>query len=564
MDMALMARIGALREAALAAEKAGRPGEAVARFDEALALAPHDSRLLNSAGGSALRLGDLARAERLYEKAHRLAPKVSEYAINLAVALDHGERPGAALAVLRPLEALAGGEPRYWSARASCERAAGDLAAAGASYERGLALDPRHARSLQGRARVALERGERDAPARYARALEVTPGDAPLWLGRAIALEAAGEVAEARQIGEQLSAQIPGWLDAHRFLAELRLNTEDVGAGTFADHFAAACTKLPDNAELVLAWSSALAGADRFAEALKVAEAGMARLPDNPAVALAAATYASAEGELDLADRHFARLSETGVERSIEEARHRLRRGDPQGAEALAARALAAEPRHVLGWGLRSIAWRMLGDEREHWLHGQEGLVRQLPLEMADRNWQAAIAFLHRLHDESFVPVGQSVRGGSQTRGSLFNRGEPELAELASAIRAVVERYRRELPPRDVHHPLLSRRDEALTITGSWSVRLGPGGNHTVHIHPKGLLSSALYLDLPDLAGDAPNAGALEIGGAPRGIELPPRRVVPARERHLTLFPSTLFHGTRPFAQGRRLTVAFDVSVRGD
>jgi hypothetical protein len=29
----------------------------------------------------------------------------------------------------------------------------------------------------------------------------------------------------------------------------------------------------------------------------------------------------------------------------------------------------------------------------------------------------------------------------------------------------------------------------------------------------------------------------------------------------LALFPSTLFHGTRPFRAGERLTAAFDVAV---
>ncbi|MCJ2185129.1 2OG-Fe(II) oxygenase family protein, partial [Novosphingobium sp. 1949] len=387
---------------------------------------------------------------------------------------------------------------------------------------------------------------------------------AALWLGRAIALEAAGEFAAARQIGEQLSAHMPTWLDAHRFLAELRLNTEP-GAGQtggYADHFAAAAAKVPQNTDLIVAWCAALGGADRFAEATRVAEEALLRRPDEPAIVLAAATYASAAGELDRADRHFASLGTVTLDRCIEEGRHRLRRGDPQAAEAMLSRALEQQPGHVLGWALRSIAWRQLDDPRERWLHGQEGLVRQLPLEIGDREWAEVGAVLHRLHDESFVPVGQSVRGGSQTRGRLFARTEPSLRRLEQAIAAAVEDYRRALPPFDPAHPLLARREDRLAITGSWSVRLGPGGSHTVHIHPKGVLSSALYLALPDGGEQEADIGVLEVGGAPKGIALQPSAAIAPRERHLTLFPSTLFHGTRPFARGQRLTVAFDVTAR--
>lgn len=563
-----MGRVSALRDAALAAEKAGRPGEATAHFDTALALSPDDARLLNSAGGSAMRLGDLARAEKLYTRAHALVPGEVEFAVNRAIVLGRLGRAREAVAMLQGLEGTGGRDPRYWSTRGSSAREAGDLRAAAASYDRCLALDPGHARALHGRARVALEQGEGDASARYARAIQAVPGDASLWLGRAMALEAEGDVAQARQIAGQLSAQMPGWIDAHRYLAELRLNTEPdaLSGGRFADHYAAAAAKLPSSPEVATAWCSALAGADCFAEVRAVAEAALARMPGERGVHLAAAVASSAVRDFERADTLFAGLADKDAKAYVEEARHRLRCKDPEGADSVLARALEEDPRNVSGWGVRSLAWRMLGDPREEWLHGQEGLVRQLPLPIADADWARIGALLTRLHDESFVPVGQSVRGGSQTRGSLFARREDPLRILHEAIMQVIGQYQRELPAFDAAHPLLSRRAERMAITGSWSVRLGPGGRHTVHIHPQGVLSSALYVSLPSFEGDAPGAGVLEVGGAPPEMELdlPPRALIPPRERHLTLFPSTLFHGTRPFAQGTRMTVAFDVTASAD
>jgi hypothetical protein len=40
---------------------------------------------------------------------------------------------------------------------------------------------------------------------------------------------------------------------------------------------------------------------------------------------------------------------------------------------------------------------------------------------------------------------------------------------------------------------------------------------------------------------------------------LPPLATVEPKPGRLVLFPSFLFHGTRPFASGERLTIAFDL-----
>jgi hypothetical protein len=77
-----------------------------------------------------------------------------------------------------------------------------------------------------------------------------------------------------------------------------------------------------------------------------------------------------------------------------------------------------------------------------------------------------------------------------------------------------------------------------------------------------GWISSALYIVLPpDLEGEA---GWLALG-EPRTesfpIDLPPTRLIEPKPGRLALFPSWMWHGTRPFGAGERLTVAFDVAV---
>jgi hypothetical protein len=77
-----------------------------------------------------------------------------------------------------------------------------------------------------------------------------------------------------------------------------------------------------------------------------------------------------------------------------------------------------------------------------------------------------------------------------------------------------------------------------------------------------GWLSSALYIVLPPDLGGEEHAGWLTLGEpqVQLGIDLPPRRMVEPKPGRLALFPSWMWHGTRPFGQGERVTVAFDVA----
>jgi hypothetical protein len=158
--------------------------------------------------------------------------------------------------------------------------------------------------------------------------------------------------------------------------------------------------------------------------------------------------------------------------------------------------------------------------------------------------------------------VGQSVRAGTQTRWRLFDRSEPELAELRAAIEAAIADYVAGLPPADPRHPLLRHRDSPLAITGSWSVRLTGSGHHVSHIHQLGLISSACYFEVPE-AASLPGEGRLEIGRPPANLmlDLEPLHVIAPVPGRLALFPSYFHHGTTCFSAGERLTVAFDVNL---
>ena len=98
--------------------------------------------------------------------------------------------------------------------------------------------------------------------------------------------------------------------------------------------------------------------------------------------------------------------------------------------------------------------------------------------------------------------------------------------------------------------------------TGCWSVRLRPNGFHTDHVHPRGWLSSACYIQVPKAVKSGGREGWIKFGepGTPTGAPLSPERYIEPVAGRLVLFPSYMWHGTAPFSgDDHRMTVAFDV-----
>lgn len=556
-------------------------GDAVgarALAEEARLAFPADAALADAAGDLAMKAGHPVAAEAHFIAACTAAPQVLDYAVNHAIALQQLGRHDAAIARLALHEQSGCRDPRYASVRALSERGRGHPGEAARWYDIALSQEPGRVRALHGRARVALERGEADAVARFDRALAASPGDAELWLGKAQALEVAGDMAGARVIAEQITQQAPGFLAGLSYLAGLRLAA---GEADFAAPFRLAAARVPQDPNIPATHIETLAGLDFAGEAVEVAAEARRRFPNEVHFALLEAIHAGSAGQFARAEAIFASLTDPRPLRFLHEARHRLRARDPIAADRLLQRALADDPWDISAWALRGIGWRLADDPKAQWLHEQVGLVQLKPLVGRDGLLDDAINQLRRLHAAASMPLGQSLRGGTQTRGILFHRTEPILAELHVAIRATLETYRGGLAHTDSSHPLLRRRSAPWQLAGSWSVRLTGGGAaahgsagdyHTAHIHPQGIISSALYLVVPKAAEDQEQKrGWLEIGRPPPdlGLALEPLRVIQPQEGHLALFPSTLYHGTTPFGSGQtqsaeRMTVAFDVVTTGD
>lgn len=551
-----MTTAATLRATALAAAARGDDAAAVVAFTRAIEAFPADAALLNSAGNFYAGAGRAVEALALFDRALAADPASAEAAINRAIVLTRLHRSAEAAADLTAREATLANRPRYWTTRAAAENASGAVRAAAASYGEQLRRDPGNRRALHGRARSALDSGDAGAVEWYDRALTQTPGDPWLLHGLAQALEANGDRAAALDIAAQLATQLPQWIDALELYATLRWAAGD--RADFCDHYRAAMPHHADGAA-EWSWATMLAGVDRHAAAADLLTQARTRIGEHDELMLAEAIYLGEAGDDARAAAVFARSAFDTPDWQVARARQALRTGQPDTAERLLAQAIAMCPDDVTAWSLRDLGWRIMGDPRHAWLHGDPALVQELPLDLSADTLTVAVATLDRLHDFAAMPIGQSVKLGSQTRGSLFQRAEPMVQVIARAIEQAIERYRDALPPTDAVHPLLRWRDAPWRIVGSWSIRLSGAGRHAPHVHPNGILSSAAYFAVPDA-----DPGLLELGRPPDNmrLDLPPVRSVVPRIGHCVLFPSTLFHGTRPIRSGKRMTVAFDVAQR--
>lgn len=539
----------------------GNNVDAAALYARGLAEFPHDARFANSAGNFHFKRGELDQALTLFERALELAPDLVEAGVNAAITLGRLGRPERAAALLGPLEQAGANNSGYWRVRADSERQTGRHREASASIARAQALDPGNPKTARSRARLALERSEPDAPAQIEAALDLNRGDPNLLFDYAQALALHGRLAEALEYSGALVSQLPGWVEAHTLHAELRWASGD--GESFSDHFASTAAKPGADPKIYLAWSAVLDGVDRPAESAAILARARSIWPDDPALALAQAVSLGEAGEAVAAQGVFQQFASIAdPDWKVARGRNLVRLGEIAAAEDTLAQALAARPDDVGAWALIDLCWRLEGNARHEWLHGQPGLVRQiaLPLDQSERH--SITALLLELHRHSAMPIGQSVKRGSQTKGALFARAEPELARLEAALHEAMAEYRAGLPAVDPTHPLLARRNDPWRIAGSWSILLDGEGHHAAHIHPRGLLSSASYWLVPDEVDAPGQRGWLELGNPPPGLAeaLGSLHTIRPTAGTLVLFPSTLYHGTRPISEGTRMTVAFDVT----
>jgi hypothetical protein len=242
--------------------------------------------------------------------------------------------------------------------------------------------------------------------------------------------------------------------------------------------------------------------------------------------------------------------------------------GDGAAALSECAILLQATPDDQYLIAMQSTALRLLNDPRYEALCDYDKMVLSECLE-TPAGWSDLSSFLtevtsrlnalHNPHGHRLLY--QSLRRGTETTQDLSRSQDPVIQALFHAFAAPIARYRDQIG--QGQDPLRRRNRGASRYNGSWSVRLHSAGYHTSHVHPRGWISSACYIQLPDSMRAGRTAEGILSFGTPGMITMPSLDAelsVRPELGLLVLFPSYFWHGTLPFHSDQpRLTVAFDV-----
>lgn len=468
-------------------------------------------------------------------------------------------RFAAAAQIARSGLARHDGDARLWQLLALASRGLDEMGDAISAFERAAALNPADPLIAHGLARSQLEAGL-SSTASFENARRLAPEDRDILRGLAAARYADRDIDGAIAELDRELARAPDWQEGQATVARLRWIS-----GQRSGHLSSLDTAIAARPRAVALWQqriNLLVDSENYSDALATVERARSATGDRQAFDWHYAVCCAELGMTSEADKAFGQLGrQQPLQTIVRVVRHLLRAGRIELAARTAEANAPHDPTYQL-WPYLASAWRLLGDPRWNWLEGDPRLVGIYDL--ADRiDMDGLAACLRRLHLASDQPMEQSLRGGTQTDGPLYSRLEPEIRELRRQIVAVVQQHIAQLPPVDPRHPILKeRRDAAVGFSGSWSVRLTDKGFHVDHVHPAGWFSSAFYVTLPKASmGGAASDGYFTLGELRDLLpDLKPFRLIEPAEGRLVLFPSTMWHGTRPFEKGERMTVAFDIA----
>lgn len=450
---------------------------------------------------------------------------------------------------------------RLWQWKALLERSIDEYQQAIDSFAEAAKLDPTDVSIAHGHARAVME-GGLDARDLYRAARALAPQNGQILLGLGAAMAAAGEGEQAVAELQKALAGSPMWLEGHERLAQFVaiVGRPDEATASLEQALRTAPAARP-------LWETLLSVQLRrgaYQSLGKIIDRAVAAGVSSPEFPIYRGIYA-AECDTATYPEALFKNAPAHVDTALGgwRIRHLLRVGAIDAVLPLVDRELSRNQSGEM-WSYASTAWRLAGDNRWQWLEGDPRLVSVTDITELLPPIDSLAETLRSLHKAKGEYLDQSVRGGTQTDGPLFSRIDPVIQQLRQAMVTAVEQHVAQLPPHDPNHPTLRHpRDRKVRFSGSWSVRLLSGGRHSNHVHPRGWISSALYVALPPRDPAAPkDAGWLTLGQPDEllGIDLPPWGKIEPKQGHLALFPSSMLHGTVPFSDGERLTVAFDVA----
>ncbi|HWF01718.1 MAG TPA: tetratricopeptide repeat protein [Caulobacteraceae bacterium] len=544
----------------------GRREEAIALLRSLVRDAPRLAQAQRLLGVALGEINDLLGAETAYRAALAADPSMTAAVIGLAEVLRILDRGTEAVDLLAPLVGPQTTDLGLLTYLGFALQSIGRWDEAAVWMEQAARTSPQSgvaehnlASSFGDLSRV--EESEAAARRAFAKGL-----DAPeTWLVLARALHGQGRPEEAQAAYREVLSRRPDYPDALYDLArEAWTRTGSLEAAEA--QIDPAIARNPDNPFLLVYKAKVQEFGGASEAALETLERA-SRISADAMVLMPAAQLAVKTDPLqalEYAQRAFAvRPDNYGVIATL--AQVRLALGRPAEAAGLVEILTERQPWDQYALALLATCWRLNGDARYRELYDYDAFVRTYRLEPPPP-WTSLEAFLADVADEleplhpfKAHPVGQSVRFGSQTLTDLKHAQTPALKGMLQALDAPIRTYLKDLGP--AQDPLRRRITGGYRFDGVWSVRLRPGGFHVDHVHHRGWISSACYVQTPAAVNQG-REGWLKFGEP--GIATEPPLEAERFERpepgKLVLFPAYMWHGTVPFTgEDPRLSIAFDV-----
>jgi predicted Zn-dependent protease len=521
------------------------------------------AELLLVAGRSAEAVSMLQRAIQGYPRYPRAAFLLVRYY------LDAGQ-PAAALDIATPWCNSGKVDEDFSALHVAAYTALGRQSEAVTTYRRLVALAPdnhtaTHTLAVALNADNQPEEGERVVRETLSR----TRPTAALQLTHARSLIALERFDQAELALRECVRLEPHRAEAHDSLAQLVwMRTGSIGEATYA--LDQALVKNEHNDALWSTKAALLQGAGDARGAYECLANRVAR-PQPPPALLIRAGLAALEFEpgtaLTLAHQAMRAQPNNPTARKLLCAAY-LGIGDGAAALSECAILLKATPDDQYLIAMQATALRLLNDPGYEALCDYDKMVLSQRLETPP-GWSDLGSFLtevasrlNPLHNpRGHRLLYQSLRRGTETTQDISRSQDPVIQALFHAFAAPIARYREQIG--QGQDPLQRRNRGASRFNGSWSVRLHSAGYHTSHVHPRGWISSACYIQLPDSMRAGRTAEGILSFGTPGMITMPSLDAelsVRPELGLLVLFPSYFWHGTLPFHSDQpRLTVAFDV-----
>lgn len=554
----------------LALSRLGHSGEAMDSLQQSLKLAPKQPEVRNNLGNFFKASGSLSEAESQYRIALELAPGFTQARKNLGLVLLDQEKCPEAQVIFEQLLTLSPLDPSLLTALGNVARLQEHYTQAMQYYEQALEIQPDYVNALNnlGLCYKLTEHSEQ-AIACYDRALQCSPAVAEIHLNKGNAEFELARYDAAESCYLQAVKLDPLSILAHETLAELRWQRGQTESLTDSHDYA--LEHYPDHLALHESKIKLLIHCQQY-DAAREGLAAAQALGNTPQLRQLSGQLLSNQQLFLHAASEFEKALLHGFDMDVvhDLARARIIMAEYDVAESLLQKCLELEPDNQLNWGLIGLCWRLMSDPRYQWLIDYERDIRVFTLETPP-GYASLSDFLQELqgvllsmHTTKAAPTRQTLVSGTQTPGRLLHKPHPVIQSYRWALEQAVSEYIAGMPD-DTMHPLFRRKSEHFEFSGSWSVKLGPGGFHVNHVHPAGWISSACYIHIPEgMGSEQDNEGCLKFGEGPLMLGTRERveRIIKPEAGQLALFPSYAWHGTFDIhcdESDYRLTAPFDV-----